>query len=422
MPLRINDAEYRRSHVGVPDSHAAMFRQIAEMLDCMILCRAVGPTCMQLLEHGYDTKGFRVHGKSCDWGPMAGFVLRDPRLNKSGAGKEDFNRREHHHALHDDTNSGWRASTTPLKIFPSRVRWLRNTGKITVQWVRGNRLPDRFEGMATHSSGVIFYYALIPEITSVGQVYGVFIDLVKSFGFRQECELPPMPRGSRFQPMMAMTNPASHRSWPDNDFRNAITGDYDLFAIWPRTGAYDAEGDDRRILGTAHVISQSALIDQREETFVEAQGPTRPGSRLSYRAQATKIGNITNRIYEACQFLNSAIGGAVSTSDDGASFGPFPRRMVCWHSDEAARPGVTDVDLPFIAFTPRRREFCITTIHEFELLIRWAERFDFYVTLAEGWTMAATGEKPNRLGTDYADYVPTFASGAKWHIPRWYNR
>lgn len=73
------------------------------------MVRATGPTCLGLLEEGYDTKGYRIHGKSCNWGPMAGFVLRDPRLNKSGTVKEGFNRRKHNEALNlDDENQGWK--------------------------------------------------------------------------------------------------------------------------------------------------------------------------------------------------------------------------------------------------------------------------------------------------------------------------
>jgi hypothetical protein len=342
-------------------------------------------------------------------------------LNKAGLEKESFNRDEHHHALHDTTRSGWSASTTPLKIYATRLQWLRNTGRVNVQYVAP--ILDRrarFEGMASNA-GVCFYYALFEEMTPTGQVYGVYIDTFKSSGFRQECDLRPVRLHGRWEPMMAMTNPTTHRSWAGNDFRNAITGDYDLFGVWPREADYNPEDDDRRILGTSHVIRDSAVIDERESNFVDPS-PVRPGGRFLLRThQATKIGNITNRIYETCQFLNSAIASSTSISM-GQAYGPFPRRMVCWHSDESARPGVTDVDLPFIAFAPHGGDICVTTIPEFRTFIAMCEVAGFHVSLAEGWTLAPTDKKPNRLGTDYAGYVPTFRSSAKWRIPRWYNR
>jgi hypothetical protein len=47
--------------------------------------------------------------------------------------------------------------------------------------------------------------------------------------------------------------------------------------------------------------------------------------------------------------------------------------------------------------------------------------FGYHVSLAEGWTLAPTEKKPNRLGPDYARLVPTFRSTDKWTIPSWYN-
>ena len=82
---------------------------------------------------GYDTEGYRIHGKSCDWDPMAGFVMRDPRLNKYGMDKAGFNRSKHKEAIEDDhEGQGWKASTTPLKISQSRINWLKVKGLIDV--------------------------------------------------------------------------------------------------------------------------------------------------------------------------------------------------------------------------------------------------------------------------------------------------
>src|SRR4051812_11644893 len=86
---------------GTPLAHSGAIGWAAARNDVIIISRACGPTCTQLLELGYDTKGFRIHAKSCDWGPMAGFVLRDPRLNKAGMEKEKDNAREHVDALTD---------------------------------------------------------------------------------------------------------------------------------------------------------------------------------------------------------------------------------------------------------------------------------------------------------------------------------
>ena len=43
MPLRINDAAFLRTEVGMPRSHAAKFMKVSRTLRVIILCRATGP-------------------------------------------------------------------------------------------------------------------------------------------------------------------------------------------------------------------------------------------------------------------------------------------------------------------------------------------------------------------------------------------
>jgi hypothetical protein len=123
--MKYNDPTFFENVVGMPKSHAHAFVTTAFSQKCVIMSRATGPTCHGLLAEGYDTKGYRIHGKSCHWGPMAGFVLRDPRLNKRGLEKASFNREKHNEAINlDKENQGWKANTTPLIICESRRQWL----------------------------------------------------------------------------------------------------------------------------------------------------------------------------------------------------------------------------------------------------------------------------------------------------------
>lgn len=428
MALHLNDPGFRRDRIGMPDSHAEQFSLIAQNERCVIMSRAPGPKCLQLLEQGYDTKGFRVHGKSCDWGPMAGFVLRDPKLNKKGLDNEGFNRREHAEAMGDTNHAGWSAGVTPLKLYQQRVDWLLANG------LQVNAMgADIILGTANHNTGIHFAYALIKEQVGGQGVWGVYFDNSKS-PYRQE--VGPASRSyrresawnifdTRFEAMLAMTNPSGHASWPAGDFRNAITGDYDLFAVWPMADAYDPEGADRRLFGTAQARTDNTganpLIDQMEHDF----------TRVGAHAQATKIGNITNRIYLICQLLNSAIGQAHSATS--IPQGPHPKRNVCWHSDESARPGVDDVDLPLIAFAPSGAEFGIENINDFRDFVNACIDHEINVTLAEGWILNPdpANRKGNRLGTGpgglYESLVPKWRRGPggvpqKMDVPSWYNR
>jgi hypothetical protein len=409
--LKINDPVFRRDAIGFPASHAEKFKEIAALERCVILCRAPGPTCRQLLEQGYDTKGFRIHAKSCDWGPMAGFVLRDPRLNKAGTANEKYNRTEHAEAFSDKkAGAGWTASTTPLKIYEDRLHWLIQQNKIQPRLMAGSGTTRRYEGTQHHPTGISFHYCLISDAHP--GIWGVYLDRSKNSSlFQQETGGLPFAYhpiyGAMYEPMLAMTNPPSHRSYGEGDFRNAITGDYDLFAVWPYEENYSHDVEDRRILGTAAAWSQREHIEHDLERNFTAAG------------QGTKMGNITNRIYEVCQFLNSAIGTA--TTAYTITPGPFPSRMVCWHSDEAARPFVNDVDLPIIGFAPSKLEIGIETIDDLKLFIQQCQEERIHVTLAEGWTLNPEPKKGNRLGAAYAQLVPQWMGG-QWKTPNWYNR
>ena len=68
---------------GIPQQHAEVFQAVADSTGCMISSRAVGKYATGLILEGYASKGFHNKAKSCNWGPMAGFVLADPRFTKA---------------------------------------------------------------------------------------------------------------------------------------------------------------------------------------------------------------------------------------------------------------------------------------------------------------------------------------------------
>ena len=417
----MNDPLFRADPIGMPSSHATAFAEVAEEQSVLIISRAVGPTCLQLLEQGYDTKGFRIHGKSCDWGPMAGFVLRDPRLNKARLAKEKYNRHEHHTAMHDTGGSGWRASTTPLKITEARRRWL-----LRHEHIGGLHRVSADEYSGIESSGVpAFAYRLIRERCplSGNEVWGVYFDISETqHAFRQETLLPRETKDGRpdLEPMLAMTNPPDHRSYPEGHYLNAVTGDYDLFAIWPTVEDYDPTGLDRRIFGTVRVLSRRKEIDDMESDFVDTSSSDPSATRSR---QSTKLGNMTDRIYLVSQILNSAIG-ILTTSDGVGGLTSRGTRNVLWHSTESARPYVFDLDLPLIAFMPSNagvQQFGIESISDFEHLIAAAITCGFRPLLAEGWVHEPRAKYMQRLGRKYRHLVPRDVEGGPIKVAPWYN-
>jgi hypothetical protein len=395
--MKYNDPAYLEHTIGMPASHKDAFLTVARDQRCVIMVRATGPTCHGLLAEGYDTKGYRIHGKSCDWGPMAGFVMRDPRLNKYGMAKAAFNREKHLEALVlDHEGQGWNASVTPLKISRNRIEWLVTGDYITVQ-AKG---LDRLDGYTAHPSGIAFYYSLIRE---TADLYAVYFDNTRHGKKWIQEKGGAVVRyharyGGSYEPMLAMTNPPEHRQHRAEHYMNAITGDYDLFAIWPFVrgpGGYDASayGEDHRPLGT--VKGSVGAAERRNVEHLERDFTT--------TGQGTKLGNITPRIYMICQLVNSIVG-----------------RHVLWHSDEAARPFLDDVDLPIIALTPAGNYIGIENILDFKAFIAYCENEGIKVTLSNAWAQDPAGKYKQRLGAEYMRYVP--ADGRRIIVPEWYNR
>lgn len=389
--MRYNDAGFLENTIGMPVRHMQAFLSVARGEKCVIMVRATGPTCHGLLAEGYDTKGYRIHGKSCDWGPMAGFVMRDPRLNKYGMGKAGFNREKHQEAIVlDHEGQGWNASTTPLKISDARVAWLTARGLITVA-AKGK---DRLDGHATHPSGISFYYSLIRD----GSLHAVYFDNTRiGKQWTQEkgdAVVRYHPKyGRTYEPMLAMTNPPGY-GIASPEYLKAITGDYDLFAVWPFSGDYNPNpyGDDHRPLGT--VLGSVGKAERENVERLERDFTT--------SGQGTKLGNITPRIYLVCQLINSIVG-----------------RHVLWHSDEAARPFLDDVDLPVAAFTPLGNFVGIENISDFKAFISFCDKEGIKVTLSNAWAQDVTAKHKNRLGSAYKRYVPP--NGMRIIVPDWYN-
>jgi hypothetical protein len=80
---------------GFPEKVSNAFQKAADELNCVILSRVPGKACTTMIDEGYNLKPFYIHGKSCNWGPMAGFVCQLPALNKAGTSSMDFNLKEH---------------------------------------------------------------------------------------------------------------------------------------------------------------------------------------------------------------------------------------------------------------------------------------------------------------------------------------
>lgn len=385
-----------------PDDHWAGFKQVAKSEESIVVSRAVGPTCTMLIEEGYAMKGFRIHGKSCNWGPMAGFVVRDPRISKKGLAGAKDNRKAHTQALTDSNNQGWRARTAPIRVSTNRVRWLgtnnrqhslgitfqesgflkesADSGRVFRFTARGSGRHRalasvrqmRFQDLLASKGGVDIAMTLVEESPNV---WGLFIDHDRQVQqwrkkFVQECATHTYLRGSgrRYEQLLGMANPYPEYPGAGREHLNVVTGDYDLFAVWPLSDAYEHTGKDRRVVGRG--------------------GMSEDGQTQSiFRHEQVKIGNISDRVYMVAQMLNSVIGALTG----------LPLRNVCFHSDEFGRPMVNDIDAPLIAFIPLPGTAEVATVGvsertkvaDFKDLVMLAIQCGYHVTLHPAWAAEA---------------------------------
>lgn len=336
---------------GMPMQHAQAFQDVANRTDCVIASRSVGKWATSLILESYASKGFHVKAKSCNWGPMAGFVCSDPRFSKNGLNplKVASQLADVRRALRGG------AQTTPLKIPLSRVNHLLWT--LQCMTIVSATLTELTVTTAA-PCGTPFLFVLRRELTqSINHepLYSVlYHPSVQPFGFGQVQHLINRfgnnAPNQALRPVLAMVNPNSEI--PTTNYRSALTGDYDLWGIYPGGDAFNWGGDDNRPVTQANLIAGNLA------------------------AEDPHLGNITPRVKRAKVLLNDKIK---STGYRGGN--------MVHHSDELGRPFVNEIELEFIAFVPRQhnRARFINTDFDFQIFTMDCHSLGYTVSYNPLW-------------------------------------
>ncbi|HEY2856360.1 MAG TPA: anthrax toxin-like adenylyl cyclase domain-containing protein [Gemmatimonadaceae bacterium] len=339
---------------GMPLLHAGCFQRVADETGCVISSRSVGIYATGLLLESYATKGFHVKAKSCNWGPMSGFVLSDPRFTKRGISPDarDAQRRDVHSAIVAE-----HAGETPVYISDERRReverrrWMTRAGG-TINEMQYTAVPPGPPGQQPMRFVLRRMLDGVPGARGK-QMWGVFYGA-------SETALPSAPNAPNkpgaqgtLLPVMAMVDPHCPGGVRET-FRAAMTGDYDLWAVFPRASRVQPRGIDQRAVPGS-------------ERFVLPLGDfARHGD--------PDLGNITTRVREVKNRLNMALRAAGYAGGDAVH-----------HGDEVGRPKVTEVELEVIAFVPGdRNAYFIKTLGDLKDLFRVVIR-DYSITLNPGW-------------------------------------
>ncbi|HDX9707064.1 TPA: hypothetical protein ROY17_004781 [Bacillus thuringiensis] len=121
---------------GLVKSHVDGFKKVAEKNDTYLLFRPVNPLSTSLIEEGAATKGMNVHGKSSDWGPMAGNIPYDADLSKKHGDEINVkkgNEDNRHSVLENDGKDGKdKITTKALTLSDQRIKVLEAANVISM--------------------------------------------------------------------------------------------------------------------------------------------------------------------------------------------------------------------------------------------------------------------------------------------------
>jgi hypothetical protein len=349
---------------GTLDTHSKCFQEAANREKCVISSRSVGPLVTGLLRESYATKGFHNKAKSCTWGPMAGFVLNDPRFTKAyGGGKppgalSTDDRDEAFKMLKGQRDAILKAfkagaSTVPVYISEQRRRELLEKNAMRAGWRLGVNSHYYYANPKHGDRLFLFLLRRTDQVPGgTGPMWQVFYALTER-AMPADMKDPAVAEGLGYLPVKAMVDPDCPQQ-VKGTFRAATTGDYDLFAVFPLSSDYDPRGKDRRL--------------------VPGSDKYRVGVGEFIRHEDKDLGNITKRVKSIMVLVNQLARRKGYIGGD-----------IVHHGDEGGRPKVTEMEKGVIAWVPGELEpYYLRDVADFKAFVTKL-RLKYQVMMNPGW-------------------------------------
>lgn len=246
---------------GFVQAHGDAFAHIAKTQDVVIMSRAVNVLSTGLLQQGYAAKGFHIKAKSCNFGPMAGFVCLEPLFSKNGSKGVDSQFKNNKKSL----QAGCKEKQ--IQITKERLQELVNLKKIKIVPTEKDQPLYKIEAIGDLPDGVkdVKYIA---RLNKSGQLE-LFIDIKATANPKKWYTL----NGSKLEgpavidkeeyPVYGLTNPPGCEKdfgvQPKN-YLAAVAADYDLFCLCPRRGtSNDTPEQTKRPMRTEALLTESQL-------------------------------------------------------------------------------------------------------------------------------------------------------------------
>lgn len=421
---------------GFPAKMIQAFEGVADVLNAVVATRVPGGATTALIEARHDLKGYFIKAKSCNWGPMSGFLCRNPAFNKNGANGISFNQEEHLNYRNkylvdkfglppNDDQEFIKRAFTQLKISDERKLalfddastrnpiFLKSVGDNLVYGLASDCPVRLVQGRVAQDLGratVVMEFLMKKE----GNLWAIYHGKVYKKARGEQAFQPYSPDGALRDPLpvsgtrLGMPD-ASHiqqlktewlkppfniqrddtdnwktvdglmNPYPPNKpfldeagtqpnpnyYLNAVSGDYDLFSVWPiippggfldlirvteepnanqvaRKVEYKNWDDEplanRIYLSPVPGKGLTLELIKSREVYIEF---IPDGDDIKELENAYK-GNINKIVEEAVGFLNSFVGDLY----------PGTSSNVAFHSDEGGRPFVNDLEYPIAFFLP----------------------------------------------------------------------
>lgn len=351
---------------GFPFLHIEAFKEVSSRNRMVISSRELNPCCTDLLLEGYSAKGFHIKAKTCDWGPMAGFVPVDERFTKSG---HPFT--QQYLSIQDAL--GHRAGQVPLIISTNRLNRLRGAGA--------------FNSLVKIAAGTLKVTAHSPDCRTVHTF--VLSKRPDNHWFVCYADKPvqascqhtvPTTIGTYYS-VIGLTNPSRTTSC---DFKAAVCGDYDLWCVFPYSSLKAPGINDRAMPLRATLVGRAAKrpdgkiasLAQRAELVFNSPAQI---AQVAATKEDKQLGNISAAINRIRTELNTRCRPG----------GP----PVVMHSDYGGHPfGI--IDYPIIFFIPIPSEEFRTVEHEvarnildLRRILKKIEKFGYRINLNPAWTV-----------------------------------
>jgi hypothetical protein len=360
---------------GFPNLHIEAFKRVAGRNKVVISSRELNPLCTDLVLESYAAKGFHIKAKTCDWGPMAGFVLEDSRFTK-GSQDQEKQRTEIGNAFNHH------AGCVPVFISDARLTKLRER-KIISTAPAGS--TNRLAVTAAPKGGSNLAFVLV-KIQVVppggdGPMWGVFYDpsvTPERASGRSPLNLE-IPGEKGLEPVTGMVNPDDTSG--KSGVKSAVAGDYDLWCLFPHETAKDMGFGDRAmdLRATMPKNVAPALRNRAAQAGLVFQSAAQKGG-IAAKKENEHLGNISLGLMKIRAELNREVAAT-----------GYKAGNVVQHSDYGGNP-FGDIDYPLIFFIPKAPGGTVDVevarnLSDLKAVLKTMSKLGFRIKLNPAWSV-----------------------------------